>query len=107
MNKQTPQPHLICYDIADPKRLARVHRRVSDQAISIQYSVYYLEASADEVEALLDDLRDIIAPKEDDIRVYPLPKTTEIVTIGRSGLGEGNLLIGADILPLARGLHPT
>ncbi len=80
---------LICYDIACPKRLARVHRLVSQQALCIQYSVYYWHASQRELSLLLKALEARMDPREDDIRIYPLPKKPHMVQLGRSRLPEG------------------
>lgn len=96
---------LLCYDIADPKRLQRVHKHVSKQGLMAQYSVYYLRASAAQVEALLHRLTQLIDPREDDIRVYPLPENPAASMQGHGGIAQsmlgrdevaGYLLFGED-----------
>ena len=37
--------YLIGYDIADPKRLQRIHRRMTKYATPIQYSIFLFEGS--------------------------------------------------------------
>ncbi len=76
------QPYLICYDIAQPKRLARVHRLIRKQAIMIHYSVYYLEQTTRECAALEQAIKALIHKREDDVRIYPLPAALDIEVIG-------------------------
>jgi len=95
MAKNKKLARLICYDIANEKRLSKVHKIVSEYAILIQYSVYYLYANAEEIDTLCSELRSVINAKEDDIRIYPLAKDPSIQTLGQQGLLEGVLLTGA------------
>ena len=37
-----PQLYLLAYDIANPKRLVKVHRQVSRRGLALQYSVFLL-----------------------------------------------------------------
>ncbi len=85
---------LICYDIANPKRLNRVHWRVSQQATLIQYSVYYLRANERELEYLIASLRRRIDPKEDDIRIYPISATPGAAHLGHDPIAGGLLQSG-------------
>lgn len=62
---------LIAYDIRCPRRLARVHRVVSRQALPLQYSVFCGRMSRSQVQQLADELDEIIAA-EDDVRLYAL-----------------------------------
>ena len=39
--------YLIGYDIADPKRLQRIYRRMTKYAPPIQYSIFLFEGYAD------------------------------------------------------------
>lgn len=80
------RPFLLAYDIADPKRLARVHRTVRREGIPLQYSVFLLYHKAAELDALLDRLDRIIQPAADDIRVYPLPQRIDAEQYGRQWL---------------------
>ena len=34
-------PYLVCYDIADEKRLTRIYRLMKGRGLHIQYSVFY------------------------------------------------------------------
>lgn len=88
-----PKPHLICYDIADPKRLSRVHRCVSKKAHQVQYSVYHLIADLEEIDELLGELEYIINSKEDDVRVYRIPPLEEAEWLGPAWLPHGITMI--------------
>jgi len=63
--------YLICYDIADKKRVAKIARYLEKKAFRIQYSIFLLKnASKEEIYAIAQDLNELIEPKEDDIRIY-------------------------------------
>jgi len=90
--------HILSYDIGDPKRLQRVHRRVRESGVPLQYSVFLVPASTPVLEELLSDLDEIIDPTEDDIRVYPLPTIVDAYRYGRQELPEGVALFSGDDL---------
>ena len=98
-SERTPMPinqkqlHLICYDIANPRRLGRVHRYLSAIAIPVQYSVFLANIRATEISALITDLEDIIDAREDDVRIYPLPSVPGIERIGATYFPEGIQLL--------------
>ena len=80
---------LIAYDIADPRRLARVARVVARSALRIQYSVYVAKLSPRQLRDLEAALRDVIDPAADDLRIYPLPARLDAVWYGRPTWPEG------------------
>lgn len=83
------QHFLLAYDIADPKRLVRVHRTVRRHGIPLQYSVFLVPATPVDIDALLSELSAIIEEAKDDIRVYPLPRHLEWVQFGRQTFPVG------------------
>ncbi|RMF80843.1 MAG: CRISPR-associated endonuclease Cas2 [Nitrospirae bacterium] len=85
-------PYLICYDIADPKRLVRVHRYLKGEALALQYSVFFGRFTTAQIAHLEDGLAERIDPKEDDVRIYPLPEDFQVWALGASA-------------PLPPGLH--
>ncbi|WP_096911469.1 MULTISPECIES: CRISPR-associated endonuclease Cas2 [Acinetobacter] len=65
-----PTYHWICcYDIRDPKRLAKVHQILSMLGIALNYSVFYLYLNLVQFEKLCLRLKKIIKA-EDDLRLY-------------------------------------
>jgi CRISPR-associated protein Cas2 len=86
---------LIAYDIADPRRLARVHRYLKSLAVPAQYSLWVATETARGVAGIRNRLAELIHPREDDVRIYQLPARTRIVHYGRRALPEGLLLVQA------------
>jgi CRISPR-associated protein Cas2 len=99
MAANQPRLHLLAYDIADPRRLVRVHHTVRAYGMPLQYSVFLVPGTAATIDALVAELAGIIEQAEDDIRIYPLPKQPDVVHYGRQWLADGIQLLGED--PLA------
>lgn len=91
-----PMPHILAYDIANPKRLQRVHRIVRDYGIPLQYSVFILHLSRRMLLQLLEELRAEIDERKDDIRVYPVARKPRLIHLGRNSLPAGVYLLGPD-----------
>lgn len=84
--------YLICYDIADPVRLQRVHAFLRRHAMPVQYSVFLARLSERRLVQLLAEVAGRIDPRSDDVRAYPIPQDPEAVTLGRQYLPPGVLL---------------
>jgi CRISPR-associated protein Cas2 len=84
-------PWLICYDIADPRRLQRVHAIACRHAVPFQYSLFCREATRKEIAMILDTLAEAIDPRHDDLRAYPLLTGVPQRHYGRGRLPEGVL----------------
>ncbi len=80
---------VIGYDIANPRRLARVYRRMCAHATPLEYSVFLLVGNAHAKDGCLADVATLIDPKEDDVRCYPLPTRGYQSRIGRASLPAG------------------
>lgn len=95
--------YLICYDIAeDPKRLGRVARYLEKHAFRVQYSVFVGAFYEHSLQGVLRGLKQIIDPRKDDVRCYPLPEQADVVLLGPQMFPDDILLIqdGRNILRL-------
>ncbi|WP_295888533.1 CRISPR-associated endonuclease Cas2 [uncultured Thiohalocapsa sp.] len=82
---------LLAYDIAEPRRLRRVHRRLRREGIAMQQSVFLLFGSETALCSLLDELAELMEPTEDDLRAYPVADPAELWLHGQSALQQGVL----------------
>ena len=89
---------LIAYDIANPRRLQRLHRFLVHEAVPIQYSVFYFEGNTAAMGRLMLEVEKRINPKQDDVRAYQLPANPRIDTIGR-GAGPEDISLFSSITP--------
>lgn len=97
-----PRNWLIAYDIAHPRRLSRVHRFLSSQAVPVQYSVFATRAAPMKAGLIRAGLAQIIDQGEDDVRIYPVPEPADLAVFGKKALPEGLRVIdGRSALPLA------
>lgn len=76
---------IIAYDISDPKRLGRVYRLMCKRAIPQQRSVFRATLTTNEARKLLRELAALVDEHADDVRMYPLPATPEIIRLGKGG----------------------
>lgn len=84
---------LIAYDIADARRLGRVHRFLKREAMPIQYSVFLGWFGEGRLQRLVSELEELIDRREDDVRLYHLPAGTELMGEGRQWFPEGAQLL--------------
>lgn len=80
---------LIGYDIASPRRLGRVHRRMVHWATPMEYSIFLFIGSPLQLTCCLEEIAGLINPREDDVRCYPLPLRGVQERLGRATLPEG------------------
>lgn len=92
MSQHASARWLVTYDIADPKRLARLFKFLKKQGVPLQYSVFMVEASAVKMSSLVLQMKAMVDGKADDVRAYRLPENLWQVTLGASILPD-------DILP--------
>ena len=83
---------LICYDIADPKRVVRLHRFIKCFAQPVQRSVFFFEGSRADMARRLQDIAALIDPRDDDVRAYPIPNPVRLHRLGRGTMPSGVLL---------------
>lgn len=83
---------LVCYDIAEPRRLARVWRAVREFGVPVQYSVFWARLDSVGLGEALSATAARIDPRRDDVRFYPLPENVQI-----TGLGRDVVPLGVDL----------
>ena len=74
--------YIICYDIADPRRLSRLYRKMKGIGIHLQYSVFHCRLAWQKLKELTGEIEKIIDERADDVRIYPLPSNAEPVVMG-------------------------
>ena len=62
--------YIICFDIADKKRLRQVAIQMENIGQRVQYSVFECYLDANELEEIKQRLKKVINTKEDHIRYY-------------------------------------
>jgi CRISPR-associated protein Cas2 len=73
--KKTVKTHdyLICYDIADPKRLSKVAKFLEKEAFRVQYSIFLLKnCNKDRLYSIAQKIIELFDPNEDDVRIYKI-----------------------------------
>lgn len=75
--------YLMAYDIADPKRLARIHRVLKQQGLPVQYSVFTVVLKRKALLCLLERINTLINQREDDVRCYRLPENSSAEILGQ------------------------
>jgi CRISPR-associated protein Cas2 len=84
--------YLVAYDIADHKRLNRVHRIMKKEGLAVQRSVFFVRGTERRIRHLMDRLEPIIKKKEDNILAYPVIGLGEIWFSGPNPLADYPLL---------------
>lgn len=88
---------VIGYDIAHPRRLARVYRTLLRYAAPIEHSIFIFDGTAEAVARCMREVLALIDVRQDDLRCYPLPVRGLQTRIGKVVLPVGIVWTG---LPL-------
>jgi CRISPR-associated protein Cas2 len=75
-------PWLLAYDVRCPLRVQRLHRRLVRVGAPVQYSVFLIHATTDEMERLMDALASGWIAQEDDLRAYPIGERGSVAALG-------------------------
>lgn len=86
---------LVAYDIADQKRLSRVHRCLKQAGLPVQYSVFTVEMNRKQIEKILLTIKSLINPRDDDVRCYTLPDSLDFDVLGRQIFPDGVMLFSS------------
>lgn len=95
--------YLIAYDIANPRRLSRVHRILKKQGLPVQYSVFTVVCKRPALLRLLSKIELQIDVCEDDVRCYRLPENAETTMMGKQYFPEDVMLFTAGLNHLIHG----
>jgi len=69
----TDATFILCYDIANEKRLAKIGRKTEKEAMRIQRSIYYIERmSQHELYEFLAPIIVLLDKEQDDLRLYKI-----------------------------------
>ena len=84
---------LICYDIADKKRLSKVAKSLEKVSIRIQKSIfYYIEATTQDIKEIVEILENTIDKEDDDVRIYKVDKNSSINLMRGINLKRPNII---------------
>lgn len=78
----------VCYDIHDPRRSAKILKRLKGVGIPLQYSLFEVRKSAQGMKTLMDELA-ALAAEDDDLRAYRCSGPDAVVRLGRSLVPDG------------------
>ncbi|WP_434580262.1 CRISPR-associated endonuclease Cas2 [Sulfurimonas sp. NW15] len=86
---------LVCYDIADSKRLAKVAKVLEKVSIRIQKSIFYLmDTTTNEIKEIAKILEEIIDEEYDDVRIYKVDKSSSLHLKSAIDLKQPNIIKG-------------
>jgi len=64
--------YLVCYDIADAKRLRRVAKILENYGLRVQKSFFQCDVDREKLRLIRDAVRQEINPQEDSFFIYPI-----------------------------------
>ena len=64
--------NILCYDIANPKRLKRLYKTLLAYGVPIQYSIFYIEQDENIIDECWEKITKLINVNYDDVRLYPI-----------------------------------
>lgn len=75
---------LVCYDVADPKRLRRIAKLMQSFGLRAQKSVFECWLSDGKLKELEEKAAGILDESEDDLRFYSLCETCRKLTTAKT-----------------------
>lgn len=75
--------YLVCYDVADERRLRKIYSVMKGLGWHLQYSVFLCRLHWRELCELKAVIEELISPDEDDVRIYPLPAESLVFALGK------------------------
>lgn len=84
--------YVIAYDIAHPRRLRKVARRLEQSAVRVQKSVFIFSGTRRDLDAVKGDLMTLIDVAEDRLQAWPIHGGQGVV-----GFTEGAAICGTAV----------
>jgi len=84
--------YMIAYDIADDKRLKRVHRKLKKEAMAVQKSVFFIKGTERDINFLMDKVALSMNLDEDNLKAYPILEPDKVWTNGTNPLAQGSTI---------------
>jgi len=66
------QEFIVAYDIKNKKRIAKLSRLLEKVGVRIEYSLFFIKASKDEMIEIAMKINEIIDTQADDVRIYKI-----------------------------------
>ena len=73
---------MVCYDIANSRRLRRVHRLLRDIGFPLQYSLFEATLNGQELDELVVKLNQEINDSEDRVHIFSISHRLGTVCLG-------------------------
>ena len=80
--------YLVTYDIANNRRLQRIHRYLKKYGVAAQKSVFFVQGTENRVNRRLDEVAKMMALKEDDMRAYPILHPSKVWSTGTNPMAQ-------------------
>ena len=64
--------YMVCYDIANPKRLRKTAKVLENFGIRVQYSFFQCDSPSEKMQELKERVLQIIDKRKDSFFIYPL-----------------------------------
>lgn len=88
MSQHAAANWLVTYDIVKPRNLGRVFRLLKKHGVPVQYSVFFVTASAVQMADLVVQIALRIDKQTDDVRAYRLPAKPWQVSLGAAIIAD-------------------
>lgn len=76
-------PYIICYDITSNKTRKIIHDTLLSYGDKINLSVFELDLNHNKLEKLISYIKNLINPKTETIKIYPLQNKNIAISIGK------------------------
>jgi CRISPR-associated protein Cas2 len=83
--------YIVCFDVADPRRLRAVSKTLEDFGTRVQYSVFECYLDNKDHTSLQQKIVELIDPAADHVRYYPIcPKDQSGILLDGKSLSNPN-----------------